>query len=118
VVPGTLLDPVVPALIRYLVGGTIADWLEVPRSGWDSVAKVTPAALGLLESLEDRGLWASQLSNRLGRMISALQLTSLTQGRVMHHAIPDDLKTAYHLKDRPTRWTPPPSSFGDHGSPS
>jgi hypothetical protein len=30
VVPGTLFDPVVSALIRYLVGDTCADWLQVP----------------------------------------------------------------------------------------
>ena len=32
VVPGTLLDPIVPAVIRYLIGDTAADWLAVPRS--------------------------------------------------------------------------------------
>ena len=43
VVPGTFLDPVVGALIRYLVGDTGADWLEVPRTPWDTLVKAAPA---------------------------------------------------------------------------
>ncbi|MGW7463076.1 oxygenase MpaB family protein, partial [Streptomyces sp. NPDC054797] len=34
VVPGTFFDPIVSALIRYLIGDTCADWLQVPRTTW------------------------------------------------------------------------------------
>ncbi|GAA4615217.1 oxygenase MpaB family protein [Actinoallomurus liliacearum] len=108
VVPGTLLDPVVPALIRFLVGDTTADWLQVPRSRWDSVIGVAPVLLGALERLEDRGPWAAQLSDRLGRLVSVLELSSLTRGRVMHYAIPQELKAEYGVRSPISRWTPPP----------
>ncbi|MFI7616109.1 oxygenase MpaB family protein [Nonomuraea terrae] len=108
VVPGTLLDPVVPALIRFLIGDTAADWLRVPRSGWDTTVKLVPALLGVIEGLEDRGPWAAQLSDRLGRLVTQLELTSLTRGRVMHYAIPDELKPDFGVPAAAGRWTPPP----------
>ncbi|MEU8197508.1 oxygenase MpaB family protein [Microbispora amethystogenes] len=108
VVPGTLLDPVVPALIRFLVGDTAADWLEVPRSRWDSVIKVAPALLRELESFEDRGPWAAQLADRLGYLVTMLELSSLTRGRVMHYAVPQELKPLYGIRPAAARWTPPP----------
>ncbi len=51
--PGTLLDPVVGALVRHLVGDTCADWLQVPRTRWDTAVKAVPHLLGVLESVED-----------------------------------------------------------------
>jgi hypothetical protein len=110
VVPGTLLDPIVPALIRYLIGDTAADWLEVPRSRWDSIVKIGPVLLGALERFEDRGPWAAQLSDRIGRLVALLELSSLTRGRVMHYAIPQELKVDYGIPSRTARWTPPPHS--------
>jgi hypothetical protein len=108
VVPGRLLDPVVPALIRFLIGDTTADWLEVPRSRWDSVIGAAPVLLGALERFEDRGPWAAQLSDRLGRLVSLLELSSLTRGRVMHYAVPQELKAEYGVRAPKSRWTPPP----------
>ncbi len=107
VVPGKLADPVVPALIRFLMGDTAADWLEVPRSHWDSAIKAAPALLGVLERFEDRGPWASQISDRLGRLTTMLELSSLTRGRVMHYAIPQELKPDFGIPARTGRWTPP-----------
>jgi hypothetical protein len=107
VVPGTLLDPVVPALIRFLMGDTAADWLRVPRSGWDTAVKLAPGLLGVIEGLEERGPWAAQVSDRLGRLVTHLELSSLTRGRVMHYAIPDELKPEYGIATPTARWTPP-----------
>ncbi|WP_233509738.1 oxygenase MpaB family protein [Actinomadura craniellae] len=108
VVPGTLLDPAVPALIRFLVGDTAADWLQVPRSRWDTITKIAPMLLGTIERFEDRGPWAAQLSDRLGRLVTTLELSSLTRGRVMHYAIPEELKAAHGVPTATARWTPPP----------
>ncbi|TYB47934.1 oxygenase MpaB family protein [Actinomadura chibensis] len=108
VVPGTLLDPIVPALIRYLVGDTAADWLQVPRSSFDTLIKAAPALLGVIERFEDRGPWAAQMSDRLGRLVTHLELSSLTRGRVMHYAIPEELKPAHGIPTPADRWTPPP----------
>ncbi|MEU5682881.1 DUF2236 domain-containing protein [Streptomyces venezuelae] len=110
VVPGTLLDPIVSALIRHLVGDTCADWLAVPRTRWDTLVKAVPHLLGVLETIEDRSPLGAWALDRLGHLTSVLELSSLTRGRVMHYAIPEQLKTDYgvsHTVPRTRRWTPP-----------
>ncbi|MGW5879030.1 oxygenase MpaB family protein [Nocardiopsis terrae] len=111
VVPGTFLDPVVAALIRYLIGDTCADWLEVPRTGWDTAIKLSPALLGIFERIEDRSPLGGWALDRLGHITTHLELSSLTRGRVMQYSIPDQLKDEYGVTspaNRTDRWTPPP----------
>jgi hypothetical protein len=113
-VPGTLFDPLVPAMIRFLVGPTIADWLEVPRSAWDIGAIGVTIMLRVLEHVEDSNPLAAWLLDRAGRLTTNCELTSLTRGRVMHYSIPDSLKSEYGLGSTPSRagrWTPPPASI-------
>ncbi|WP_405019895.1 DUF2236 domain-containing protein [Kitasatospora sp. NBC_00070] len=113
VVPGTLLDPVVPALIRYLIGETCADWLEVPRSGWDRAIGLTPALLGVLERIEDASPLGAWALDRLGDLTARFELSSLTRGRVMQYAVPEHLKGDYGVtsaRPRTDPWTPPPLS--------
>ncbi|WP_059011391.1 oxygenase MpaB family protein [Streptomyces specialis] len=110
VVPGTFFDPIVSALIRYLVGDTCADWLQVPRTPWDTVVKTVPHLLGVLEAIEDRSPLGAWALDRLGHLTAVLELSSLTRGRVMHYAIPDTLKKDYGISSTvpPThRWSPP-----------
>ncbi|WP_052489559.1 oxygenase MpaB family protein [Streptomyces sp. 150FB] len=111
VVPGTVFDPVVPALVRYLIGDTAADWLEVPRSAWDSAIKAAPVLLGVLERLEDTSPLAAWALDHMGALTTNLELSSLTRGRVMQYAIPEQLKNEYGVSSalrRADRWTPPP----------
>ncbi|GAB1331489.1 oxygenase MpaB family protein [Streptomyces sennicomposti] len=110
VVPGTFFDPVVSALIRYLTGDTCADWLQVPRSSWDSVVKAAPSLLGVLETIEDRSPLGAWALDRLGHLTTIFELSSLTRGRVMHYAIPEQLKKEFGVTGtvpRARRWTPP-----------
>jgi hypothetical protein len=110
VVPGTFLDPVVGALIRYLVGDTCADWLQVPRTPWDTVVKAAPTLLNVLETIEDRSPLGARALDRLGHLTTLFELSSLTRGRVMHYAIPEHLRKDYGLSSavpRSRRWTPP-----------
>ncbi|WP_190126584.1 oxygenase MpaB family protein [Streptomyces inusitatus] len=111
VVPGTVLDPVVSAMIRHLVGDTAADWLDVPRSSlWDSAIRAAPALLGVLESIEDRSPLAAWALDRVGHFTSVLELSSLTRGRVMQYAVPERLKKEYGITSagpRLNRWIPP-----------
>ncbi|NEA60387.1 DUF2236 domain-containing protein [Streptomyces sp. SID13666] len=113
VVPGTFFDPVVSALIRYLIGDTCADWLNVPRTTWDTVVKAAPALLGVLETLEDRSPLAAWALDRVGHLTSILELSALTRGRVMHYAIPEQLKSDFGVDTTvppKSRWTPPPAT--------
>ncbi|CAL9317423.1 oxygenase MpaB family protein [Streptomyces sp. NPDC095602] len=115
VVPGTFFDPVVSALVRYLIGDTCADWLDVPRTPWDTVVKAAPHLLGLLESLEDRAPMAAWALDRIGHLTTVFELSSLTRGRVMHYAIPEELKKDYGVSSSVPvnrRWTPPPPTVG------
>lgn len=113
VVPGTFFDPIVSALIRYLVGDTCADWLHVPRTSWDAVVKAVPHLLGVLETIEDRSPLGAWALDRLGHLTTVLELSSLTRGRVMHYAIPEQLKKDYGITSavpRTHRWIPPAAS--------
>ncbi|WP_329132019.1 oxygenase MpaB family protein [Streptomyces sp. NBC_00670] len=110
VVPGTLFDPVVSALIRYLIGDTCADWLQVPRTSWDRLVKAAPALLGVLEGIEDRSPLGAWALDRLGHLTTLFELSSLTRGRVMHYAIPEQLRKDFGVPGgvpRTQRWTPP-----------
>ncbi|WP_370416451.1 oxygenase MpaB family protein [Streptomyces fradiae] len=112
VVPGTFFDPIVSALIRHLVGDTCADWLEVPRTPWDTVVKAVPHVLGVLETVEDRSPLGAWVLDRLGHLTTVFELSSLTRGRVMHYAIPEHLKKDYGVSstvNRSRRWSPPPA---------
>lgn len=111
VVPGTMLDPVVPALIRYLMGDTVADWLGVPRSGFDRLVPALPAILGVLEKAQASSPLAGMLLERLGVLTTMFELSSLTRGRVMQYSVPDHLKSEYGVRpQRAGRWSPPPVS--------
>ncbi|MFD7746246.1 oxygenase MpaB family protein [Streptomyces sp. NPDC059698] len=110
VVPGTFFDPIVSALIRHLTGDTCADWLRVPRTSWDTVVKAVPHLLGVLETIEDRSPLGARALDRLGHLTTLLELSSLTRGRVMHYAIPEQLKKEYDVPSaspRLHRWRPP-----------
>jgi hypothetical protein len=110
VVPGTFFDPIVSALIRHLVGDTCADWLQVPRTPWDTLVKAVPHLLGVLETIEDHSPLGAWALDRLGHLTTVLELSSLTRGRVMHYAIPEQLKKDYGVPNsvsRNRRWTPP-----------
>ncbi|MGW2490453.1 oxygenase MpaB family protein [Streptomyces sp. NPDC001606] len=110
VVPGTFFDPIVSALIRYLVGDTCADWLQVPRTRWDTLVKAVPHLLGVLETIEDRSPLGAWALDRLGHLTTVFELSSLTRGRVMHYAVPEQLKKDYGVDGtvpRTRRWTPP-----------
>ncbi|MFD6162586.1 oxygenase MpaB family protein [Nocardia sp. NPDC060256] len=114
VVPGTLFDPVVGALIRYLIGDTCADWLDVPRTAWDTAIKTVPALLGVLETIEDSSPLGEWALDRLGHLTTWFELSSLTRGRVMQYAIPEELKPGFGLSSavsRASRWTPPEPSM-------
>ena len=113
VVPGTLMDPVVPALIRYLLGDTSADWLQVPRSHWDTVVTLAPVLLGVLDRVKEASPLAAMAINRLDTLITTFELSSLTRGRVMQYSIPEHLRSEYGLSTAAPatgRWTPPPHS--------
>ncbi|EST36688.1 oxygenase MpaB family protein [Streptomyces roseochromogenus] len=114
VVPGTLFDPIVAATIRFLVGDTIGDWLQLARTPWDTVAKAIPHVLNALETIEDSSPLGEWALDRAGSLLTTFELASLTRGRVMQYAIPEELKSEYGVRSqrsRTHRWTPPASTM-------
>ncbi|MDX2683065.1 oxygenase MpaB family protein [Streptomyces soliscabiei] len=110
IVPGTFFDPIVSALIRHLIGDTCAGWLDVPHTPWDTVVKAVPHLLGVLETIEDRSPLGAWALDRLGHLTTVFELSSLTRGRVMHYAVPEQLKKDYGISPavpRTRRWDPP-----------
>ncbi|MGV9312921.1 oxygenase MpaB family protein [Streptomyces sp. NPDC003691] len=115
VVPGTLFDPLVGALVRHLVGDTCGDWLGVPRTPWDTAVKAVPHLLGVLETIEDRSPYGAWALDKLGGLVSVFELSALTRGRVMHYAIPEQLKKEFGVSGTvppKRRWSPPPVTVG------
>jgi hypothetical protein len=111
VVPAALLDPIVPALIRFLIGDTAADWLEVPRSRWDALVRAVPPVLGLASRIEASGPIGEWLVSHVQQLTTGFELTSLTQGMVMHYSIPEELKPEFGVttpRSPHRRWIPPP----------
>ena len=103
------------ALIRYLIGDTCADWLRVPRTPWDTAVRAVPGLLGILERIEDSSPLGAWALDRLGHLTAHLELSSLTRGRVMQYAIPEQLKSEYGVTStapRTDRWSPPPLTTG------
>lgn len=83
-----------------------SDWLQVPRTAWDTVVKTVPHLLGILETIEDRSPLGAWALDRLGHLTTILELSSLTRGRVMHYAIPEQLRNVYGVVGTLPR-TPP-----------
>ncbi|GAP51716.1 DUF2236 domain containing protein [Streptomyces azureus] len=66
--------------------------------------------LGILETIADRSPFGAWALDRLGHLTTVLELSSLTRGRVMHYAIPEQLRKDYGISStapRGHRWTPP-----------
>ena len=64
---------------------------------------------------EDRSPLGAWALDRLGHLTSVFELSSLTRGRVMHYAIPEQLKKDFGVSGnvpRTHRWTPPASTLG------
>lgn len=66
----------------------------------------------MLEKIEDRSPLGAWAPDRLGHFTTLLELSSLTRGRVMHYAIPEQLKKDFGITSAPrtNRWTPPAPS--------
>ena len=64
----------------------------------------------MIEDSSPLGAWAL---DRLGHFTTLFELSSLTRGRVMHYAIPEQLKKDFGVSSAvpaTSRWTPPPAT--------
>jgi hypothetical protein len=96
-VPGELLDGVIPALIRRTVGDEMADYLEIPKSVWEIAVEHVPVGGKLLDRMDDAGGFISQVVDEIG--LALLQREGV---RVLGYAngpyeMPDTLPGAWRV---------------------
>lgn len=72
VMPGEAFDGFLTAIIRLLVGNQVADWMEIPKSGWDRIVRHYEL-LGSYLELVDRA------TGSLGDLVDELAYRSLTR---------------------------------------
>ena len=97
-IPGRLFDGAVPALIRFVVEDEIADWMELPRSGWDTVMNHVPTAGHLWEGAADSNALIRKVLDRASQAMLMGQLRVFTGGQGVQYDIPADLRDAWGLK--------------------
>jgi hypothetical protein len=96
-IPGTLFDGIVPALIRHLVGDQIADWMEVPTSAWHRVIAHHQKIGGLLDSVQRHSDVVRGVINKLGMSLMTRQAVALAGYERAAFAIPTELRQVWGL---------------------
>lgn len=97
VIPGTLFDNLIPAVIRWQVGDQIADWMAIPRTRWD---RIVPHKAKLVRALDllDRGSGrAADAMDRLALAYLDRRFFELNGYERTGFEIPTELRAAWHL---------------------
>ncbi len=97
-IPGDLMDGVIPALIRRTVGDEMADYLEIPKSSWEIAVKHIPFAGKMLDKVDT-------ISGFVGNMVDQVGLALLQREgyRVLGYEhgpydLPDSLPGAWRIQ--------------------
>jgi hypothetical protein len=113
-VPGVMLDSMVPSSIRLLLGDTIADWLEIPRSRWDVACRTLPWILDAFSTVEDNSALARWAFSRVQRMAGDFEAGALLRDRMLRYALPEELGGAtVEMPQANSRWRPPAVALTD-----
>lgn len=96
-IPGTLFDGIVPALIRYLVGDQIADWMEIPRSRWEEVVERIGFVGSFLDSAQRSSALFRNAVNKLGQALLSRRSIAMTGYQRAPFEIPTSLRESWHL---------------------
>lgn len=97
-IPGTLFDGIVPALIRYLVGDQIADWMEVPRSRWEDAVERIGSVGSFLDSAQRTSSMFRSAVNKLGQALLSRRSIAMTGYERAAFEIPTSLQESWHLQ--------------------
>ena len=104
--PGEMFDGAIPAVVRYVVGEEVADWMEIPRSHWDLAVKGLPVLGRFWEGAEDNSTLLRQLLDKAGWALIQAQFRVLNGGEKCVYDIPADLRAAWHMDSPPTAPAP------------
>jgi hypothetical protein len=100
--PGEVFDGAIPAVVRFVVGDEVADWMEVPRSHWDWAVRGLPALGRVWEGAEDNSTLLRQVLDKAGWALIQAQFRVLNGGQKCVYDIPADLRAAWGI-DAPPR---------------
>lgn len=97
-IPGSLFDGIVPALIRKTIGDQLADWLEIPRSSWEVVVKHAKGVGRIVDTLERAGGATANLLDHLGIALLNREAIRVAEYERGGFAIPTTLRDAWSGK--------------------
>lgn len=97
VIPGQMFDGLAPALMRYLTGDTVADYVGLPRSHWDGLIKDGPALAHFLDSLDDGSGVLADLVDKIGLSFINRKAFELSGYQRAAFTIPTSLRDAWEL---------------------
>lgn len=96
-IPGEAFDGVVPAIMRFLAGDEVADWLGVPRSHWDAIVRNGPGLAKFFDRLDDSSGPLADLVDRLGLSLLTRKAYAYTDYQRAAFDIPTSLRDAWHF---------------------
>ncbi|HEX8598915.1 MAG TPA: oxygenase MpaB family protein [Chloroflexia bacterium] len=99
VIPGKVADGAIPALIRFVVGDEVADVVEVPRTGWDRKVQWLPKVMDVFEDAEDEFVLMRKVLDRAAWLMLNGGLRKFSGGHSFHYDIPEDLRSAWGIKE-------------------
>ncbi|HEY0735072.1 MAG TPA: oxygenase MpaB family protein [Herpetosiphonaceae bacterium] len=97
-IPGSLFDGIVPALIRKTIGDQLADWLEIPRSSWEGVVKHAKGVGRIVDTLERASGATANLLDHLGIALLNREAIRVAEYERGGFAIPTALRDAWSDK--------------------
>jgi hypothetical protein len=95
-VPGTLFDGVVPALLRFLAGDQVADWLEVPHTPWDQLV-ARDGLVRLIGQTENRTAWLRRAASHVAMAFLMTTAIAMSGYERAGFAIPTGLRERWGL---------------------
>jgi hypothetical protein len=93
--PGTLFDGIVPAVMRQLVGHQVADWMEIPRTRWEALLEHDGSIIRFLDFLDDKTGKVADIVDRLGLAFLSRQAIAATDYQRAGFTIPEELHSAW-----------------------
>ena len=96
-IPGETFDGIMPAFMRRLIGDQIADWLELPRTGWEVVVQHDQAIARMLDSTDRGAGGIADIADRLGMAFLNRESIALNSYQRTAFAIPETLREAWNV---------------------
>jgi len=98
--PGEAFDGIMPALIRYLVGDQIADWMEIPRSRWEMVVNHGQTLGRFLDILDQKTGVVADLVDKMALKLLTRQSIMLNDYQRAGFEIPTELYQAWAARGK------------------